>query len=241
MRVALMLHIVAGTVGLLCGYVALYSAKGAAVHRKSGMLFVYAMFTMATAGLAIAVVRSVAPEINVPAALLTSYLIVTALVTVRPTPPAWPAARWIDVGAMVVAAAIGVVMLTFGIEAIVSGGKRNGMPAFPFLMFGVVGTLGAIGDVRVLRSGALKGAARLARHLWRMSFALFVAALSFTVQLMKMIPGEYRTPALALPMLAVPVTMLYWLWRARRMKPGAQGEPRRWPWRPMPRPEPSAR
>jgi hypothetical protein len=36
-----LVHIIAGTLGLLTGYVALYAAKGGTLHRKSGMLFVY--------------------------------------------------------------------------------------------------------------------------------------------------------------------------------------------------------
>ena len=55
------------------------------------------------------------------------------------------------------------------------------MPAFPFFMFGLVGVIGSVGDMRILRSGALNGASRLARHLWRMCFALFIAALSFFI------------------------------------------------------------
>lgn len=83
-------------------------------------------------------------------------------------------------------------------------------------MFGVVGLLASVGDLRILRSGELQGTARLARHLWRMSFALFVAALSFFIGQQKVIPEPMRIPGLlALPVLAVHVTKLYWLWRVR--------------------------
>ena len=218
MRLTLVVHILAGGLGLVAGYLALYTAKGATLHRRSGMLFVYAMLTMCLAGLTISVVRSVAPEINVPAALLTSYLIITALTTVRPLPEGSSAARSLEIGALLVALAVGATMLTFAVEAVANGGKRNGMPAFPFIMFGTVGLLGSVGDLRVIRSGARKGASRLARHLWRMSFALFIAALSFSVQLAKMIPKPMRLPVLVVPMLAVILTMFYWLWRVRIRK-----------------------
>ena len=90
------------------------------------------------------------------------------------------------------------------------------MPAFPFFMFGIVGALAAAGDVRVMRSGALTGASRIARHLWRMSCALFVAALSFFIGQAQVFPKPVRIlPLLAVPVLAVLVTMLYWLWRVR--------------------------
>ena len=50
-------HVLAGGLGLVFGFVALYAAKGATLHRKSGMLFVYAMVTMAVCGIVVAVGR----------------------------------------------------------------------------------------------------------------------------------------------------------------------------------------
>lgn len=213
MRLTYAIHILAGSLGLIFGYMALAAAKGGRLHRKSGMLFVYAMLTMCLFGATIATVREVAPAINVPAALLTAYLVITALATVR---PAVRGPQWLAVGLMLVALGVGITDLTFAYEAIANGGTRKGMPAFPFVMFGVVGTLGALGDLRVLRSGALQGARRLARHLWRMCFALFIAALSFFIGQAKVIPEPIRIlPLLALPVLLVLVTMFYWLWRVR--------------------------
>jgi hypothetical protein len=213
-RMTLVVHVLAGGLGLVSGFVALYAAKGARLHRKSGMLFVYAMLTMCVAGVAMAAGRGVAPAVNIPVGVLTAYLVITSLTTVRP-----PAAgsRWLDLGAMLVALAVGLVDLAFGFEALASAdGTRDGIPAYPFFMFGAVGLLASAGDFRLLRSGTLKGAPRLARHLWRMSFALFIAALSFFIGQAKVIPKPVRIPALlALPVLAVLVTMFYWLWRVR--------------------------
>jgi len=122
-------HILAGTVGLLSGYVALGAAKGAVVHRKSGLLFVCAMLAMAVTGMTIAVVRSKAPDVNLPAGLITSYFVITSLTTVRPLTAGSRVSHSLDIGAMLVTLAVGVTMLTFGIEALANGGKRNGMPA----------------------------------------------------------------------------------------------------------------
>jgi uncharacterized membrane protein len=214
MRMTYLVHIVAGTLGLLTGYVALSAAKGGTLHRKSGMLFVYTMLTMAVFGLAIAIVRGIAPAINVPAALLTSSMAITALTTVRPLRIG---SRWVDLAATVISLAVGLVMLSWAFEAVANGGKRNGMPAFPFFLFGIVGMLAFLGDLRVMRTGPLKGAPRLARHLWRMCFALFIAALSASVQFVKMVPEPVRSvrPVFVLPVLVVIVMMFYWLWRVR--------------------------
>jgi len=214
MGMTLVVHILAGGMGLISGYVALYSAKGATLHRKSGILFVYAMLAMSLLGMVIAAGRDVAPAINIPAGLLTSYLVLTALITVRPP---MAGSRWLNPGLMLIALGVGLTDLTFAFQAFANGGKRNGMPAFPFIMFGVVGLLASIGDLRMMRSGPLQGARRLARHLWRMCFALFIAALSFFIGQAKVIPEPIRNRGLlALPVLLVLVTMLYWLWRVRR-------------------------
>jgi hypothetical protein len=211
-------HIAAGTASLAAGYVALYSTKGAPLHRRAGMVFVYAMLTMGAFGIAIAVTRGVAPALNVSAGTLTIALVLSALTTLRPTSPA---TRALDMLAMLAVFAVGTSNLFFGIEAAMSprGLGRDGMPAFPFFMFGVVASLAFLGDVRVARAGRLQGASRIARHLWRMSFALFIAALSFFIGQAKVIPEPIRIrPLLALPVLAVLVTMSYWLWRVRFRK-----------------------
>ena len=206
-------HIIAGSLSLVAGYAALYSAKGGALHRRAGMLFVVAMLTMSCFGVAIAITRDVAQAINLPAGLLTAYLVVTALTTVKPP---INGARPLAAGAMLVALGVGVASMSFGFEAIANGGLRNGMPPFPFFMFGVIALLGFVGDVRLLHSAPLRGASRIARHLWRMSFALFIAALSFFIGQAKVIPEPIRIrPLLALPVLAVLVTLLYWMWRVR--------------------------
>ena len=212
----LTVHIVTGAVALVAGYVALYATKGARVHRKSGMVFVYAMIIMALIGGLIALVRNKAPAGNVPVALLTVYLVSTALTTVRPHAAG---SRRMDVGFMALGSAITLTLFAFGVVAIASPEGLLGFPAAPFFIFGSIALLATTGDVRLIRAGGvrtIRGAPRLARHLWRMSTALLIAALSASVQFGKLIPKAYRFPGmLALPLLAIVVTMLYWLWRVR--------------------------
>lgn len=213
MRMTLVVHIIAGCLGLLFGYIALVAAKGGRLHRKIGMLFVYVMVTMSITGMTIAIVRGVAPAINVPMALLTGYLVLTALTTMRRP---FAGSDWVALGGMLVAVGIGVANLAFGFLALANTGKSRGM-AVPLLIFGTVALLASIGDFRIMRSGPLQGARRLARHLWRMCFALAIASLAFFIGQAQVFPKPIRImPLLALPMLAVLVTMFYWLWRVRR-------------------------
>lgn len=208
-----LIHIAAGTLGLITGYIALYGRKGAGLHRKSGMLFAYAMLTLSVAGTVIAALRNVAPALNIPVALITSYLVVTGVTAVKP--PAFGERR-LHIAAMLGAFMVSLTIFGFGFKAIANGGKLNGLPPSPFMMFGVIAMLGAIGDLRVLRSGPLLGTSRISRHLWRMSTALLIAALSFFIGQAKVFPKPIRImPLLAMPVLAVLLTLLYWLWRVR--------------------------
>jgi hypothetical protein len=71
----------------------------------------------------------------------------------------------------------------------------------------------------MIRAGGLRGGRRLARHLWRMCFALFIAAGSFfsiRARVAKVLPEPFTTgPMRALPILLVFAAMFYWLWRVR--------------------------
>ncbi|MDB4873787.1 MAG: hypothetical protein JWM41_233 [Gemmatimonadetes bacterium] len=214
---ALVVHIVAGSLGIIFGFVALSVAKGAALHRKSGMVFVYAMLTMALLGSTMAGLRGVAPAANVPIGFLTAYLVITGLLTVRPP---FAGSHRLDSGLMLVALGLALTMFTVGFEVLTSPtGKYFGMPAFPFLIFGAIALMATIGDLRLIRSGGvqvIRGAPRLGRHLWRMSTALLIAAFSFFLGQAKVIPKPYRIfPLLVIPPLVVLTLLLYWMWRVR--------------------------
>lgn len=215
MKLVYVLHVLAGTLGLLTGYAALYASKGSPAHRRIGMVFVYTMLTMCFFGIAIAIGRGVAPEINIPAAAITAYLIITAVTAVRPE---FTGDRPLQMGLTLAALAIGIADVRFAVDAFANGGTRNGMPAFPFVMFGAIAFFGVTGDVRVLRAGPRRGASRIARHLWRMCIALFIAALSASFQFSRMVPRELRIPVMVIPMFVALGCMCYWLWRVRFRK-----------------------
>ena len=87
MDVILIAHIFGGSLAIAAGFVAIAAPKGASWHRKSGMVFFYAMLLMATLAVFMAAVRGVAPASNIPMGLLTLYLVVTGVNAVRPPGP----------------------------------------------------------------------------------------------------------------------------------------------------------
>ena len=205
----LQLHITAGALALVFGYVALLSAKGATVHRKAGMLFVYAMMTMALSGALIAAMSGTST--SVIAGLLTFYFVLTGVLTLRRSSKP----RWIDMAGVAVAIVVGVLAFGAGRDMLARGRPE----AFPLFLFGALAMLGAIGDTRMIRAGGIQGPRRLARHLWRMCFAMWVAAASFFWGPAGRVPDIINIPALLpIPVLLPIAVMVYWLWRIRVKK-----------------------
>jgi len=216
------IHIVAGGFAVVLGGIALVAAKGGTVHRGSGMLFVYAMLTMGISGSVLALRQSLT-NANVLGGFMSAYFVVTALTAVRP-PSAWT--RGLNVSALVVAIGLAAVEITLGVKAVGRPrGMLDGVPFFMLFFLATVTSLAALGDIRVMRSGPLRGAKRLSRHLWRMCFALFVAAGSFfsiRARVARVLPEPFTTaPMRALPVVLVFVAMFYWLRRLRGRRPVA--------------------
>ncbi len=216
-------HIAAGGMAIIFAGVALAASKGATLHRRSGLLFVYAMLTMGISGSILALRQSLTNP-NVLGGFMSAYFVITALTTVRPV-STWT--RWLNSAALLVVIALTLIEVGLGFKALASpGGTLNGVPFFMPFFLAIVTTLAAAGDIRMLRSGALRAAPRLARHLWRMCFALFIAAGSFfsiRERVAKILPEPFTTPAMrALPVALVFVAMFYWLWRVRARRIFAQ-------------------
>jgi uncharacterized membrane protein len=202
-------HIVAGLMALISGAVALFALKGGRLHRKSGAFFVYSILTLSGSGIVLAVRQP--DRISSVAGLLTFYLVTTSLLTARRHDERF---HWMDAAAMLLGLTAGVLGFKFGFDAMNSpAGMLDGLPGTPAFVFGGMAFLAVVGDIRMML-GRIRGARRIARHLWRMCFALFIAAASFFLGQADEFPAQIRTyPLLAAPVLLVFVLMLYWLAR----------------------------
>jgi hypothetical protein len=167
----LIIHIIGGMVAVLAGFTALFTRKGARLHRRSGDVFVISMLIMAGGGAIAALVKS--QTFNVFAGVFTFYLVVTAFLTV------WRRENEIgraEYASLLLALAAGITILAIGAtEAAAKGGKAGA----PYFIAATIAFLCSAGDVRMLIRHGLSGAQRMLRHVWRMCFALFVATGSF--------------------------------------------------------------
>jgi hypothetical protein len=207
---ALALHIGGGSVGILSGYTAVSVRKGARLHRLSGTVFFVAMLVMGTMGLALSV--WIAQFGNIAGGALASYLVATAWLTVKRK--AGTTGR-LDVALFLAVLATAGLLFYWGFLASMSPKHTyQGYGAALYYAFGSFAALFATLDLKVILHGGIAGAGRIARHLWRMCFALFFAAASFFLGQQKVMPAfMHGSPLLFIPAFAPFGFMIYWLIR----------------------------
>ncbi len=210
---ALAVHFAAGLVSIVSGAIALSVAKGGRFHRQSGLVFTVAMVVLGLTAAGIGAYENRPSQVS--AGLVAAYLVFSAMTTVKLLPGIGPR---FNVALMVMAFAYAGASLYGGVtEWLDPTIEVVGRPrVVPPLIIGTVILLAAIGDLRAIRAGGLRGSRRLARHLWRMCFALFVATGSFFLGQMTFVPEPVRIVPLLLVLGFAPILFLfYWMWRVR--------------------------
>src|SRR5579863_6553537 len=221
----LLVHIAAGTLGLLSGTAAIIFRKGSRRHALAGRIFVVAMLTMASVAVYLAVARH--QPGNIRGGIFTFYLIGTAWLSARRRDRETDRFDWV---VLLIPLALGVVTWMNGLSVVRSGvDSPDGVPVGMTFFLGSVMLLAAVGDVRMLVGGGVVGTKRIARHLWRMCFGLFIAAGSFflgpsnrPLRLLSTVGlGQHLSPALFsttlyLILSILPLVLLiFWLVRVR--------------------------
>ena len=224
----LVVHICGGSLGLLSGTAAMSFRKGSPRHVLAGKVFVASMLTMGALAAYLAITRH-QPN-NIGGGILTFYLIGTAWLTARRRDG--ETSRF-DSAVLLIPLALGILTWINALKVVRSGASsQNGVPVGMILFMGSVMLLAAAGDVRMLVRGGVAGAKRIARHLWRMCFGLFIAAGSFffggsnrPLRLLSTVGiGKYLSPALFNTTLYLVLTILplilliFWLVRVRFTK-----------------------
>jgi hypothetical protein len=205
-------HIGGGVTGVVSGFAAVAAKKGGRIHRWAGNLFFVAMIAMAVVGAGVAPFLPEPSLINVCAGLFTLYLLGTAWMTARR--PAGTVGRF-EIGAAGLGAAAGLMAVTFVVLNLMSAHPVGPPEGVAPGVFGAVLLLGVGCDVAMIRAGGITGAARTARHLWRMLAALFVACGSAAAQ-PRIIPSFARHTDLPLIFMLTPLVLLIgWMVRVR--------------------------
>src|SRR5258708_17605122 len=111
----LLLHITAGTLGMLSGFVAIFYRKGSRGHGMAGSIFVLSMLILSASGVYLSFVRSQLG--NVLGGTLTFYLVATAWIAARRGDEGPSIVDW---GALLVALSVLAATVTYGLEAAIS-------------------------------------------------------------------------------------------------------------------------
>lgn len=205
------IHVAAGLSALGAGAVALYATKGSKRHRESGTVFVVAMLVMALTGAFMAALK---PDRGTAmGGVFTFYLVSTAMLTVKRSVEE---ARGMLIAFLLLAAFVCIADFSMGFIALNSpNGRFDALPAPPILLFAILSFFCVVGDARMLVAGRVEGTRRLARHLWRMCFAMWIATMSFFIGQPKVFPEPLRhmIGVRAIPVVLVLVVMFYWLAR----------------------------
>ena len=220
-KLAIIVHVIAGTIAMFLGIIAMCSRKGGRAHRLSGTLFFVSMLVMAVFAdyLAVAIPEQIP---NLFIGTFTIYLVVTAWMTVRRQESSVGMSEKIAL-VVVLCLCLPFAILSFQVAANLEPSFKSAVPiegpvrialySFTFLV-----AMAAIGDVKLVLAGGITGARRIGRHLWRMCLGLSLAAGSaFTNGFPRLLPNTVHVPLILLfvPQLSSLGVMIFWMVRVR--------------------------
>jgi len=213
----IILHIAAGCLAIVTGYITVFAAKGETLHRRAGTVFVAAMLIMASVAvyLAVSLLNVLPMQIpNVAAGALAFCLVLSAYMTVKRKEGTIGLFERVS---FLIPFGLGGLFFFWGMKAASSPTHAfNGYRPTLFFIFGTLSLFLSALDLRVLFKGGLTGTARIARHLWRMCGAFFFASGSFFLGQQKVMPvWMHGSPVLLALGLAPLALLIFWMIRVR--------------------------
>ena len=204
------IHIAAGIVALVSGTLAVAVRKGGGTHASTGTWFFGAMLVLGVTASMLEPFRD--PPGSPVGGIMVCYFVLTS----------WVAARRRDgtsgkfeIVACVAALSLAALMIWGGL----SGASRTPVGVGPVFALAGLCLLAGLGDLNAILRRKLKPAQRIARHLWRMCFAFFIATGSFFRGQPDFLPQAVRgSPVLFVLAFAPFAVMVFWLVRLRFAK-----------------------
>jgi hypothetical protein len=206
MNILLAIHIGGGLLALPSGATAVAARKGSRIHAKAGTLFLAAMLVLGVTASLLEPYRT--PPGSPIGGIIVCYFVATS----------WMAARrrdgttgWFEMIACAAALALGGLTVWGGLKGATT-------PAGPGPVFAIGGLclLAGLLDLNAILRAGLTPAQRIARHLWRMCFAFFIATGSFFLGQQDVLPAALRgSPVLFVLAFAPFAVMAFWLVRVR--------------------------
>lgn len=214
-----LVHVITGTLCVVSGTTALLSAKGRPVHRTAGKVFVVTMLISAVSGAVLGLLEPERLLITAFAGALAAYLVTSG----------WMAASrrsgragWGERSAFVVILVLTTSLMGLGALATqTADGVYLGFAAENYFMLAIMSGLGLVSDLAFFVRSSLPDRQRIARHLWRMGLAYFIAVGSlFTGPGAVVFPAWLRDSGwLSAPEGLTALAILFWLLRTLFNRP----------------------
>ena len=219
----LYLHIAGGIIGLLMGALAIASRKGGTTHRAVGNVFFVSMFVTYLIGAGVAPFLTEGQRTNLVAGILALYLLISGWRTARREGSQAGQAEMLGLAVALAVTALGLLFMQMASNS--PSGTVDGSPPQAFLVFVVAGSAAAAGELNVLLRRGISGRARVARHLWRMCFSLFIASGSLFLGQPQVFPRWFNATPLPFVFAFAPlVAMAIWLTLVRFRRFGLRHE-----------------
>lgn len=211
LELLLWVHIAAGLSAIPLGTVAVAARKGGWLHARAGTGFLGSMLVLGITASILERFRMPVPGSMIPP-LLVCYFVLTS----------WVAARRRDgtVGKFeMIACAVALGAAAVIAWSAFTGSVEMPIGSGPVFVFAGVCLVAGLLDLNAILRSPLSGKQRIARHLWRMCVAFFIATGSFFLGQQDVLPEAMRgSPLLFVPAFAPIAVMLFWLVRLRFSK-----------------------
>jgi len=207
------IHVAGGVIALVAGAVAFAARKGGRVHVAAGIAFAASMLVLGVTASIIGPLAS--PPLSPVGGVMVCYFIATA----------WMAAHRrsgapgrLEKIACAIVLVVSAAIIAQGLKvALAAPGQFSGPPG-PGALFALGGIclLAGLSDLKFIIRGRLSATQRISRHLWRMSFAFFVATGSFFLGQQDVLPQAVRGSPILFALAFAPFAlMIFWLARVR--------------------------
>lgn len=211
MNILMGIHIAAGLLALPSGALAVAARKGGPVHVRAGAVFFAAMLVLGVTAAILEPFRTPTPGSPI-SGLIVVYFVATSWVAARRR--GGTTGRF-EILACAVALGSAALLAWNGI----AGDSSTPVGSGPVFVLAVLCLVAGLGDLNAVLRRKLEPAQRIARHLWRMCFAFFIATGSFFIGQQDILPAAVRGSPILFVLGFAPLAILaFWLVRLRFAK-----------------------
>jgi hypothetical protein len=212
-------HIASGILALFAGTAAVAVRKGGSLHARAGTWFFGSMLVLGITAAVLEPFRTPTPGSPITG-IFVVYFVLTSWVTARRRDGT---TGKFEIAACAVALALAAAILWGGL----AGESTTPAGRGPVFIIAGLCLLAGLGDLIAVLRRRLTYRQRIARHLWRMCFAFFIATGSFFLGQQDVLPESVRGSASLFVLGFAPFAVMAW-WLVRvRFSNAPKASPRR--------------